>query len=82
MLAIPGPKVPMHTAGLPVIRVMRRNNLPAPRFRFEEQVDEIRIWDAKDCVDALGLEQLKDALVNWNAGCHGGLIFRLIVVHF
>ena len=74
MLARPGPSVPKHTAGLPVIRdggfghepgggfVVRRNHRPAARFGFKAQVDEVGIGDAEQGLDPLGLEQIEDAL--------------------
>ena len=63
--------------------MMRRDDFPAARFGFKEQVDEIGIGDAENRLDALGFQQLQDALVNRNAGGgRSGRGLRIVVVHF
>ncbi len=68
----------MHTAALPVIRetasAMKpadsswcgRNNVPAALLGEMEQVNEVRIGDAEERVDALGLEEIQNAFVDLN----------------
>ena len=47
--------------------VMRRNHGPAALFCFEEHMHEVGVWDTEQRVDALGLEQFEDALVDGGA---------------
>ena len=75
MLATPGPSVPMHRPGLarhPRRRlghepgaqlVVRRDDRPAARVGFGEHVHEVRVRDAEQRVDTLGLEKVENALV-------------------
>ena len=76
MLATPGPSVPMHSPGLPVIREAASamkpalsswcgaTTGPAARLRLEEHVDEVRVRDAEQRVDTLGLKQVQNAFVD------------------
>src|SRR5580693_3137 len=43
---------------------MRRDHRPATRFRLEEHVHEVRVWDTEQRIHTLGLEQVENALVN------------------
>ena len=75
MLAMPGPSVPMHRPGLPVMRdtasamkpallVMRRDHLPAARSA-RRTCDEVRVGNAEQRVDALGLEEIQNAFIDF-----------------
>ena len=80
-LARPGPSVPMaqprlaghprdglcHEAG--GLLVVWRDDLPAALLGGVEHVDEVRVWDAEERVDALSLEQLQDSFVNLDGHC-------------
>ena len=75
-LATPGPSVPMHSARLAghprdslghetgTLFVVRRDHRPAARFRLKEHVYEVRVGNTEQRIDALGLEQVENALVN------------------
>ena len=45
--------------------MMRRDHRPAPRVGLGEHVHEVGVRDAEQRVDTLGLEEVKDALVDW-----------------
>ena len=68
--------------------VVRRNHRPAARFGFEAEVDEVGVWNPEQRLDALGLEQVEDALVHrGSAGLDleigsGGYGFGIVVAHF
>ena len=47
--------------------MMRRNHGPAAPFGLQEHMDEVRIGDAEQGVDAFGLEQVEDTLIDWRA---------------
>ena len=51
-----------HEAGAQL--VVRRNHRPATRIRLGEHVHEVRVGDAEQRVDALGLEEVEDAFVD------------------
>ena len=51
-----------HEAGAQL--VMRCHHRPAARVGFGEHVDEVRVRDAEQRVDALGLEEIENAFVN------------------
>ncbi len=44
--------------------VVRRNHRPATRIRLGEHVHEVRVGDAEQRIDALGLEEVEDTLVD------------------
>jgi hypothetical protein len=60
--------------------VVRGDDFPAALFGLEEQVDEIRIGDAEHGLDAFGLEQVENALVNWYAHECFSLSLRVVAV--
>ena len=66
--------------------MMGRNHGPAAPFGLQEHMDEVRIGDAEQGVDAFGLEQVEDTLIDWRAwlvrcGCSGGRL-GIVVAHF
>src|SRR3546814_1222508 len=52
--------------------VVRRDDGPAALLGLDEQMNEVRVRDTEDGVDAFGFKQLEDALINLHRATFAG----------